>query len=173
MRVAAVFGAIVRAIPVSHPLSFRAGDILAKEEGMNSVNRTVLDTLGREERELRCRISTLRRRHAHSPGMSYVPTEAPSDVAERALKLSAGQHDEIVRGRLADKGRQLANALECLRDGTYGICQACGRRIPRRRLEAMPRPPCASPARSSARARRLREASHPAPGVMVPSGHDS
>jgi RNA polymerase-binding transcription factor DksA len=45
---------------------------------------------------------------------------------------------------LSDKGYEVveapsgAEALERVREGTNGICQACGCRIPRRRLEAMP-----------------------------------
>lgn len=36
-------------------------------------------------------------------------------------------------------GRSLLRCLRSeAREGTYGICQACGCRIPRRRLEAMP-----------------------------------
>ena len=33
---------------------------------------------------------------------------------------------------------QINHALECLRDGEYGHCEECGRRIPMERLRAMP-----------------------------------
>ena len=41
---------------------------------------------------------------------------------------------EQVQGELAD----VEHALRRLDDGTYGTCEACGKRIPDDRLEAMP-----------------------------------
>ena len=64
--------------------------------------------------------------------------EGSANLFESALRTSVTQHDEVVKRRLADKSRALAQALERVREGTYGICQACGCRIPRRRLEAVP-----------------------------------
>jgi RNA polymerase-binding transcription factor DksA len=60
------------------------------------------------------------------------------NVFEAALGTSAEQHEEVLRRRLADRSRKLAEALEQLREGTYGLCRLCGERIPRRRLEALP-----------------------------------
>jgi len=57
---------------------------------------------------------------------------------EVALGVSAEQHDEVLRRRLAEKSQALAEAMEQIREGTYGICRECGCRIPRRRLEVLP-----------------------------------
>jgi DnaK suppressor protein len=70
--------------------------------------------------------------------MPDLPADGSIDVLERALGTSAEQHEEVVRRRLADRSRELAEAFERVRDGTYGICRTCGCRIPRRRLQALP-----------------------------------
>jgi DnaK suppressor protein len=58
--------------------------------------------------------------------------------------LDRASHDEVQdnlfrirerEGRLIDKIR---NALECIEDGTYGICELCGEEISFKRLEARP-----------------------------------
>ena len=43
-----------------------------------------------------------------------------------------------VRGRLVERANRLAEALDRLRSGEYGACQACGSRIAAARLRAMP-----------------------------------
>jgi len=40
--------------------------------------------------------------------------------------------------RLARRARMLANALGRVRDGSYGSCEECGRRIPEARRRALP-----------------------------------
>jgi DnaK suppressor protein len=55
-----------------------------------------------------------------------------------ALEASSEQHEEVVRRRLSDKSQALAEALEQVREGTYGLCRVCGGRIPQRRLEVLP-----------------------------------
>jgi DnaK suppressor protein len=70
--------------------------------------------------------------------MPDLPENGSVNIFEAALGVSAEQHEEVLRHRLADKSRQLTEALDRLREGAYGICQDCGRRIPRRRLQAVP-----------------------------------
>lgn len=43
-----------------------------------------------------------------------------------------------VRGLLVERANRLADALDLLRSGEYGTCQACGRSIAAARLRAMP-----------------------------------
>jgi DnaK suppressor protein len=105
---------------------------------MRSANRSLLRQLGREEREISRRISALRRRPHRRFGIPDLSAVGSVNPFEVALATTAGQHEEVVRRRLANKSRELAEALERVRDGTYGTCRACGCRIPRRRLEAMP-----------------------------------
>jgi RNA polymerase-binding transcription factor DksA len=105
---------------------------------MPSVSRSLLRTLGREEREIQRRLAALRLSRHRRAGMPDLPADGSVNIFEAALGASAEQHEEVVRHRLADKSRQLAEALERVREGAYGICQGCGRRIPRRRLQAVP-----------------------------------
>lgn len=105
---------------------------------MRSPNRSLLKHLGREEREIRRHIAALRRRRHRRSGIPDLPADGSINVFETALGTSAEQHEEVLRRRLADRSRELAEALERVRDGSYGICRACGCRIPRRRLEALP-----------------------------------
>jgi len=43
-----------------------------------------------------------------------------------------------VRGRLVERANRLAQALDRLRSGEYGICEGCGDRIAAARLRAIP-----------------------------------
>ena len=103
---------------------------------MRSVRRSHLESLGRESRELQRRITALLRHRQH--GIPDLPADGSVDVFELILGFSIEQHEQIVRRRLADKSYALAEALEQLREGMYGICRECGCSIPRRRLEALP-----------------------------------
>jgi DnaK suppressor protein len=110
----------------------------SEEDDMPSVNRSLLERLAYEEREVRRQVIALRRTQQGGTAVLDRPAGDSANVFELALQAVAGQHDEIVRSRLAEKLRALADAQDRLREGTYGLCQVCGGRIPRRRLEAMP-----------------------------------
>lgn len=105
---------------------------------MRSASQSLLRCLRSEAREVQRRLSALRRQQHRIVGVPDLPAEGSATLFESALRASVTQHDEVVKRRLADKSRALTEALERVREGTYGICQACGCRIPRRRLEAMP-----------------------------------
>ena len=105
---------------------------------MPLANRSLLKDLRREEREISRRISALRRKPHLRFGIPDLPSGGSTNVFEMALGTSAEQHEEVLRRRLADRSHELAEALERVHDGAYGICRACGCRIPRRRLEALP-----------------------------------
>lgn len=105
---------------------------------MRSASQSLLRCLRSEAREVQRRLSALRRQQHRIVGVPDLPAEGSANLFESALRASVTQHDEVVKRRLADKSRALTEALERVREGTYGICQACGCRIPRRRLEAMP-----------------------------------
>lgn len=105
---------------------------------MPSLNRSLLERLAYEEHELRQQILALRRRRQGGTAVLDRPAGDSANVFELALQVTAGQHDEIVRARLAEKLQALAEVQDRLREGTYGLCQGCGGRIPQRRLEAMP-----------------------------------
>ena len=105
---------------------------------MRQARMSALSDLGREAREVGQRISALRRRPQRRFGIPDLPVDGSANLFETALRISGEQHEEVVRRRLADKSQQLAEALERVHQGTYGICQSCGRGIPRRRLQALP-----------------------------------
>jgi DnaK suppressor protein len=73
-------------------------------------------------------LTLLRELHSQSPG----------DVIDAAYDTA---QDEI-NSQLAEvESRELAsieNALDRMKDGTYGQCEVCGGRIPLARLEALP-----------------------------------
>jgi len=63
---------------------------------------------------------------------------SPLDLIWREERDVLEQHQEVLLSCLAQKSRALAEAQERIRGGGYGICAACGRRIPPRRLKALP-----------------------------------
>lgn len=61
-----------------------------------------------------------------------------SDVVDAALDAA---QDELSSQLAEVESRELANiekALESIRQGTYGLCEACGGKIPMARLNALP-----------------------------------
>jgi RNA polymerase-binding transcription factor DksA len=97
-------------------------------------HRLPVDDLLGEERELRRRVATLVRRRRTEPN----PEPPPGHFLDRALTASLDQHNEAIWKRLEDKSHGLSEVRARLQEGAYGICRACGCRIPRRRLQAMP-----------------------------------
>ncbi len=118
--------------------SVPVGMNLPQEDTMGPTIRPVLDHLEREEREIQRRLSMLRRQGHQAAAVPEFGEDGCLDLFEAALVAATEQHEEVVRRRLADKSQALAEALERVREGVYGICRACGGRIPPRRLEALP-----------------------------------
>jgi DnaK suppressor protein len=105
---------------------------------VRSSDRSLLDHLEREEREFQRRLWMLRRQRPQAGFLPGLHDEKSVTSFNAALETSGDQHEEVVRRRLADKSQALVEALEQVREGTYGLCRACGERIPRRRLEILP-----------------------------------
>ena len=99
-------------------------------------HRLPLDELLGEERELRRRVATLVRRRRAEAADQAEPR--PVHLFDQALIASLDQHNEAVWKRLEDKCHGLSEARARLQEGGYGICRACGCRIPHRRLHALP-----------------------------------
>lgn len=66
-----------------------------------------------------------------SPGFDQHPADLGTDTFEREKDQSIL---EGIEAELAD----VEHALGRINDGTYGVCEACGRPIDEERLEAMP-----------------------------------
>ncbi|HMH78494.1 MAG TPA: TraR/DksA C4-type zinc finger protein, partial [Candidatus Udaeobacter sp.] len=67
--------------------------------------------------------------------------EAGDDGEVGGDSVNASEERELsftVRGRLVERANRLAEALDRLRSGEYGACQACGNQIAAARLRAMP-----------------------------------
>lgn len=62
----------------------------------------------------------------------------PADENEVADQLESYQENRSVVDQLEKRYRQVAAALERIKDGTYGICKISGKPIEPERLEANP-----------------------------------
>lgn len=65
-------------------------------------------------------------------------SESPGDLGDAAIDSS---QDEISSQLAAVEARELGsieNALERMKDGSYGTCEICGGKIPLARLQALP-----------------------------------
>jgi DnaK suppressor protein len=65
-------------------------------------------------------------------------SESPGDVIDAAYD---SVQDEISSQLAEVESRELANienALERMKEGTYGLCEVCSRKIPLARLDALP-----------------------------------
>jgi len=60
------------------------------------------------------------------------------DMFADAQVVASRNLDALGYERLSRRARELANALERVRDGSYGICEECGSIIPVARRRALP-----------------------------------
>jgi DnaK suppressor protein len=60
------------------------------------------------------------------------------DMFADAQVVASRNLDALSYERLSRRARELANALERVRDGSYGICEECGDTIPAARRRALP-----------------------------------
>ncbi len=64
-------------------------------------------------------------------GSTLHPAEAGSDNFEQEFTLSLVENEHAVL-------ESIEAALKAIEEGTYGICEVCGCRIPKARLQALP-----------------------------------
>lgn len=57
---------------------------------------------------------------------------------DAALEAQARNQSAAMIGNLRDMLASIDEALQSIEDGTYGICEICGKNIPKKRLEALP-----------------------------------
>lgn len=69
-------------------------------------------------------------------------TEASGDISENpAEQATDNSEQELSLGRMASQTREIREideALERIKDGTFGKCEECGKAVPAARLEAIP-----------------------------------
>ena len=132
----------------------RAGDMSDTFEGLRTqgeVNRLLGETLGEELDEefvarqrirledmrdalLRGRAGIQEEGRRWGAGDHYVPKD-PEDVRAHIL---AEEVDTVLDRRLMRRLGLVERALEKIEEGTYGVCDATGERIPNGRLQAVP-----------------------------------
>lgn len=61
-----------------------------------------------------------------------------ADHGEEAVHSSAGEVNSQIAAHEARELKEVEYALIKIREGTYGICEACKKEIPTERLEALP-----------------------------------
>jgi DnaK suppressor protein len=62
----------------------------------------------------------------------------PGDEGDLSSRREERERSFVARRALLEKANQLAEALERLRRGEYGLCQECGEPIAPARLQAVP-----------------------------------
>jgi DnaK suppressor protein len=83
-------------------------------------------------------------RHMGGTATSVETIDTIGDTIQVADEVDVSQVNEVremafaTRSLLAERANRLAEALERLRDGSYGTCQECGEAIARARLKAIP-----------------------------------
>lgn len=105
---------------------------------MRIPDRKPEEMLAHEEDEVRRRFSALRRLRQKPVHVIDAPPERRAGLFDAAAVEVAEQQQELLCKRLADHSQAVLAAQERLRDGTYGICAACGHAIPPRRLQVLP-----------------------------------
>jgi DnaK suppressor protein len=63
---------------------------------------------------------------------------SPTDLAELGSDNFSQELTLSLMGNEKEVLEQIASALERIKEGTYGICEECGKEIPEARLEAIP-----------------------------------
>ena len=70
---------------------------------------------------------------AHAEGARLV-----GDMFADAQVVASRNLDALSYERLSRRARELTNAIERVRDGSYGMCEECGSTIPQARRRALP-----------------------------------
>jgi DnaK suppressor protein len=101
---------------------------MADRNTEEQLRRELDQVLLRLERHERATLSD-----AHSEGARLV-----GDMFADAQVVASRNLDALGYERLSRRARELANALDRVRDGSYGTCEECGGAIPAARRRALP-----------------------------------
>jgi DnaK suppressor protein len=71
-------------------------------------------------------------------GESFTDAAADQHPADMGTETFELEKDMSIRNNVEAELADLKRALRRVDEGTYGLCEACGRKIPELRLEAMP-----------------------------------
>lgn len=89
------------------------------------------------ERDLRAELESLRAL-IDSRQDAGATERMTGDLFDAAQTVEHQEHQRLSLGRMADRARRLAAALERVRTGRYGTCRECGTDIAPARLKAIP-----------------------------------
>ena len=91
------------------------------------------DRLRTELKRIEDRAAGRDRLHAQTAGQDFDEPggDAASETVERAQSMAVG-------ASLRELLEQVTSALEKVENGTYGVCDECGKNITKKRLEALP-----------------------------------
>ena len=67
-----------------------------------------------------------------------IPAWGTDELADHATDTVNREVDDTLEENAEEILREVAAALSCIDDGTYGTCSMCGQEIPEERLEAVP-----------------------------------
>jgi DnaK suppressor protein len=101
---------------------------MARKETIEKLRKTLLMRREALARSIKGDLSLLRELHGETSG-DILDAAADSVQDEINSRLLEVESDELVA---------IDGALERLNDGSYGVCQDCGKPIPLRRLQAVP-----------------------------------
>jgi RNA polymerase-binding transcription factor DksA len=92
-----------------------------------------------ELESVRARLAALERGSAHWERPQLTGDNTPSsDTLDTIQEAMATEEELLTRQALIERLKVLARAEVKIREGTYGICEACGCAIPTARLRAVP-----------------------------------
>jgi DnaK suppressor protein len=101
--------------------------------------RTLLET---EKQKLESELNTIGHKSARVPGEWEATPDAGdrdrADEAEVADSLESLEENTAITTQLEGRLTEVTAALQKIEDGTYGICDVCGKPIEEDRLEANP-----------------------------------
>ncbi|HEX4946740.1 MAG TPA: TraR/DksA family transcriptional regulator [Blastocatellia bacterium] len=61
-----------------------------------------------------------------------------ADFAEQAVQRENDEVLDALDNSIRAEIKQIETTLQRLEEGTYGVCESCGKRIPLKRLKALP-----------------------------------
>jgi DnaK suppressor protein len=98
-----------------------------------------LSLLLAERKSLRARLAALERSSPRRNGEGNTGDNTPSADSLDTVQEQMGREEELgKRESLVQRLEMLARAEEKVREGTYGLCEGCGKPIPPARLRALP-----------------------------------
>jgi len=105
--------------------------------------KLALDKYEQKLEEKRAEIAeNIKRLESESSGRDRLSREVAQQDFEgggdAALQAMTRSQNAAMIGNLRDMLISIDEAMEKIEDGTYGVCEVCGKNIPKKRLDALP-----------------------------------